>query len=55
MTVTHKTRTVIYFDHAEWDSLQKLSDKTGAPVSELVRRAVRDWLKKQNARKPNEQ
>ena len=28
-----------------WDQLQKLSDKTGAPVSELIRRAVQAYLK----------
>ena len=28
-----------------WDQLQKLSDKTGAPVSELIRRGVQAYLK----------
>jgi hypothetical protein len=42
-----KGRTVVYFDPAEREALHKLSEKTGAPVAELVRRAVREWLKKQ--------
>jgi predicted DNA-binding protein len=29
-----------------WDHLQRLSDKTGAPISELVRRAIAEYLKK---------
>jgi hypothetical protein len=41
-----KERTVVYFDPAEREALQKLSEKTGAPVAELVRRAVREWLQK---------
>jgi hypothetical protein len=46
MAATHKTRTVVYFDPAERETLEKLSAKTGAPVGELVRRAVAEWLKK---------
>ena len=31
-----------------WKQLQKLSEKTGAPVAELVRRAIIGYLKKEN-------
>jgi predicted DNA-binding protein len=30
-----------------WKRLQKLSQKTGAPVAELVRRAIIGYLKKE--------
>jgi len=46
MAATRKTRTVVYFDSVEREALEKLSAKTGAPVGELVRRAVAEWLKK---------
>jgi len=42
-----KERTVVYFDPKEREALRKLSEKTGAPVAELVRRAVAEYLKKQ--------
>jgi hypothetical protein len=46
MAATLKTRTVVYFDPAERKALENLSAKTGAPIAELVRRAVTEWLKK---------
>jgi Ribbon-helix-helix domain len=46
MAATHKTRTIVYFDPVEREALEKLSTKTGAPIGELVRRAVAEWLKK---------
>jgi hypothetical protein len=51
MAVTHKTRTVVYFDPAEREELEKLSAKTGAPIGELVRRAVAEWLMKKTKKK----
>ena len=51
MTATQKYRTVVYFDPAEIEGLKKLSAKNGAPVAELVRRAVAEYLKKQAPRK----
>jgi predicted DNA-binding protein len=30
-----------------WDQLLKLSEKTGAPISELIRRAITAYLKKE--------
>jgi hypothetical protein len=46
MTTT-KLRTVVYLDQAEREALDKISKQTGAPVGELVRRAIADWLKKE--------
>jgi len=37
-------RTNIYLTEKQKASLEKLSDKTGAPVAELVRRAVDSYL-----------
>jgi hypothetical protein len=43
---TIKQRTVVYLDAAEREALEKISAKTGAPVGELIRRAINEWLKK---------
>lgn len=51
MAATYKHRTVVYFDPAEREALEKLSARTGAPIAELVRRAVAEYLKKQTRRK----
>jgi Ribbon-helix-helix domain len=40
-------KTMLYFRPDQWDSLVALSDKTGAPITELVRRAVDSYLKEQ--------
>jgi hypothetical protein len=40
-----KIRFNIYLDPKQLEQLQKLSQKTGAPVAELVRRAVDKYLK----------
>jgi predicted DNA-binding protein len=32
-----------------WSQLQKLSDKSGAPIAELIRRAIAAYLKKEKA------
>jgi predicted DNA-binding protein len=42
-----KTRLNIYLDPQQKDKLDKLSDKTGAPMSELIRRAIEMYLKKE--------
>ena len=34
----------VYLEHAQHELLKKLSEKTGAPVSELIRRAVDQYL-----------
>jgi predicted DNA-binding protein len=43
--VSHKT--MLYFSEEQWQRLAALSDRTGAPISELVRRAVEAYLKEQ--------
>jgi predicted DNA-binding protein len=42
-----KTRLNIYLNPQQKDKLDKLSTKTGAPMSELVRRAIEMYLKKE--------
>lgn len=42
-----KIRTLVQFDEADKKALERLSKKTGAPVAELVRRAVAAYLKQQ--------
>ena len=39
-------RTALFLKEEQIKKLQKLSEKTGAPVAELVRRALDDYLKK---------
>jgi hypothetical protein len=38
-----RIRTVIYLDKKEHDDLSRLSKETGAPITELVRRAIKEW------------
>jgi predicted DNA-binding protein len=40
-----KIRMNIYLTSKQKDVLEKLSDRTGAPVAELVRRAVDAYVK----------
>jgi|GraSoiStandDraft_24_1057298.scaffolds.fasta_scaffold87506_3 predicted DNA-binding protein len=42
-----KSRLNIYLNPQQKDKLEKLSEKTGAPLSELVRRAIDLYLKKE--------
>lgn len=35
----------VYLTHAQHEKLRKLKEKTGAPVSELIRRAIEQYLK----------
>jgi hypothetical protein len=48
MSSMPKRRTVVYFNESEWEALKKMSEKTGAPVAELVRRAVAEWIAKKS-------
>jgi predicted DNA-binding protein len=41
-----KKRTNIYLDPEHLKKLKVLSEKTGAPVSALIRKAIADYLKK---------
>jgi len=38
-------RTALFLKDDQLAKLQKLSDKTGAPVAELIRRAIDAYLK----------
>ena len=38
-------RTALFLREEQIKKLQKLSDKTGAPVAELIRRAIDKYLK----------
>jgi hypothetical protein len=40
-------KSMVYFRPDQWESLVALSDKTGAPITELVRRAVDLYMKEQ--------
>ena len=41
-------RTALFLKEQQLDKLQRLSDKTGAPVAELVRRAIDEYLLSRN-------
>jgi predicted DNA-binding protein len=43
-----KTRLNIYLNPQQKEKLDKLSEKTGAPLSELIRRAIDLYLKKES-------
>ncbi len=43
----NKLRLNMYLEPEQKDKLEKLSAKTGAPLSELIRRAVDLYLKKE--------
>jgi len=40
----HMKRTALFLKEDQVKKLQKLSEKTGAPVAELVRRAIDKYL-----------
>ena len=42
-----KLRIVFYATAKEKEALTKISKQTGAPASELMRRALKQWLKKE--------
>ncbi len=42
-----KTRLNVYLEPEQKEKLDKLHTKTGAPLSELVRRAIEMYLKKE--------
>jgi hypothetical protein len=43
----NKVRFAIYLEKPQAAKLLKLSEETGAPVTELVRRALAEYLKKE--------
>jgi predicted DNA-binding protein len=38
-------QVMVYLTHAQHERLQKLKEKTGAPMSESIRRAIDRYLK----------
>lgn len=42
-----RMRLNVYLNQQQKEKLDKLSDKTGAPISELIRRAIDLYLKKE--------
>jgi hypothetical protein len=42
-------RVVFYVSPADKAALTKISQQTGAPASELMRRALKQWLRGQKA------
>lgn len=47
---TMKKRTNIYLTQEQWQRLGKLSEKTLAPASALIRRAVDEYLDRQEGK-----
>ncbi len=45
MAVSEKTRLNVYITEKQKQGLQKLQAKHGAPLSELIRRAIELYLK----------
>jgi len=41
---TNMKRTALFLKEAQLRKLQALSDKTGAPIAELIRRAIDKYL-----------
>lgn len=41
-----KLKKTMFIEAKQWDALSKISDKTGAPVAELIRRAIDSFLKR---------
>ena len=41
----HMKRTALFLRREQLEKLQRLSDKTGAPLAELIRRAIDAYLK----------
>ena len=42
-----KIRMIVQFEKKQVEALKKIQEKTGAPIAELVRRAVNMYLEKQ--------
>jgi metal-responsive CopG/Arc/MetJ family transcriptional regulator len=42
-----KVRTIVHLDAAERKALEGISKRDGAPLSELIRRAIAAYLKKE--------
>jgi hypothetical protein len=40
-------KTMVYLDKPEHDALRRIYEQTGAPMAELIRRAVKAYLARQ--------
>ena len=45
-----KVRTVIYLEKKDSESLKRVSDRTGASITEIARRAIGKYLKRRKAK-----
>jgi predicted DNA-binding protein len=43
-------RTIVMLDKKTREALEAISQSTGAPVAELIRRAINEWLNKTKGR-----
>lgn len=50
VSICYMKRTTVYLTQEQIDRLAKLSEKTGAPAAELIRRAINQYLKSQGVR-----
>lgn len=41
----------VYLTHEQHERLQKLKERTGAPVSEIIRRAIDRYLKAEDSKR----
>ncbi len=41
----------VYLTHDQHEKLQKLKERTGAPVSEIIRRAIDRYLKSEESKR----
>ncbi len=46
-----KVRTVIYLEKKESESLKRFSERTGATITEIARRAISEYLKRRGSDK----
>lgn len=53
IVMTTDQRIVFYVTKAEKKALDKISEETGARMSELMRRAFKQWLEEQKGQSPN--
>jgi len=45
------TKRTLFLPDDLWGQLSKLHERTGAPIAELIRRAIVDYLKRQKGQK----
>lgn len=50
MNTTRKTRRSLFIEDEQWHALGAVSEQTGAPIAELVRRAIKAYLEQQKGK-----